>query len=219
MKNDIPYTLVDTAGQITAVVDVSVSRTQQPIIAKPIMDKIKNIGQVCFIERQGKYFRLQMMGDELSINGTLAGAFYLLEKFRKTKIKLVCSGLSTFIIANKDNNSVSIVIPKQIFGIKFAFVPGFVKEKIMPGWVQILKNLATVFPASGIIFYEANKIQPLIYVRATNTFVWENCCGSASIAYAIRAGYREILQPSGEKIFIKMDSETITYQTRVAIVS
>lgn len=133
MINNIPYTLIDTAGQTTAVIDVPVPRSEQPRMAKPLMKSIKNIGQVCFIEKENKLFRLQMMGNELSVNGSLAGAFYLSNKFNIKKFDVGLSGLQK----TAEFFDQSILFPGliksaatdlvELDGIVYKFIPGFVK--------------------------------------------------------------------------------------------
>lgn len=129
MKQITPYKLIDTAGQTTAVVDVPVKRIDQPKVAKPIMQAVKYIGQVCF--------------------------------------KVTTSGLNKTVTATKQNNSVSIALPKRLSGIKLVPLPGPVKEKLTPRYKEILLSLSKNSPAAGIIFYKAGAIQPLIYVKAT----------------------------------------------------
>lgn len=226
MNKKIPYTLIDTAGQITAVIDVPVSRAQQPEVAKPLMAKIKNIGQVCFIEKDNSTPRLQMMGNELSVNGIVAGSFYLLQILKKIKITLKTSGLNETFLAQKNNGSVSIYFPKSLIksinkntvilaGIKYFLQSGSVPENLLNDQKNKLIKLCRNYPASGIIFYDNNKIQPLIYVKSTKTFVWETSCGSGSIAFAKVTGFKNIIQPSGKKTLVRFNKETIVYETEV----
>lgn len=223
MKQYIPYTLVDTAGQTTAVIDVQVSRDQQPIVAKPLMAKIQNIGQVCFIEKENGLYRLQMMGNELSVNGTLAGGNYLLNKLKERSLNVTTSGLKDIIRITK--NTVSF--PKSIvvsfskdfldFGeICYQFYPEK-EQKLDIKLKNILKKLTLNRPAAGVVYYKGNQIRPIIYVKPTNTFVWETCCGSASIAYSIITEKKVIKQLSGEKIKVGINCKTIIYSARCRV--
>ncbi len=228
MKNNIPYTLVDTAGQTTAVIDVFVPRSRQPIIAKPLMKSIKNIGQVCFIEKEKSTYRLQMMGNELSVNGTLAGGFYLMKKLKKEKVIFETSGLKTKLSVTNGANTASIIFPKSLVksiknntvslqGMKYLLISGLVSAKTTDKQRKILCQLSTNCPAAGIIYYEGDKIQPLIFVKETNTFVWETCCGSASIAYSLISNKKVIKQPSGKIVTVKITSREILYQTKATV--
>lgn len=230
MKNKVPYTLIDTAGQTTAVIDMPIPRSEQPIITKPLMEKVKNIGQVCFIEKENKIFRLQMMGNELSINGISAGGFYLLKKLEKSKIIVSSSGLKNKIKIQGVGGKISVIFPKSIIlsqtknfvdfgGICYQFFPENNSNKITVKIKNLLKNLTKNRPAAGIVYYQKNKIRPLIFVKPTNTYVWETCCGSASIAYSMISNRKIIKQPSGKIINIKIFSEKITYQIETTVLS
>lgn len=230
MNNKIPYTVIDTAGQTTAVISVTIPREKQPEVAKPLMTIIKNIGQVCFIKKSGRknIYRLQMMGNELSVNGTMAGAFYLLNKLKRNKIRFETSGLKTLVEAKVKNSSVLIRFSKTMVksinknvvslrGMNYLLWPGIKRKRTTKQQKETLLKLARNYPASGIVFYERNKIQPLIYVKATNTFVWETSCGSGSIAYALVSGRSKILQPSGSTATIKQTEKSFEYKTKAVI--
>ena len=223
MKNTLPYTLIDTAGQTTAVIDVPVPRSKQPTIAQPFMKSVKNIGQVCFIEKENGTYRLQMMGNELSVNGSLAGAFYLSNKLKSDKYEINLSGLQkTAFYFNKNIKFPNLIIHKtkdvvELDGIIYKLIPGFVAPKVTASQKRILQKLAIKYPASGIVYFERNQIQPLLFVKATNTYVWETCCGSASIAYTAISNQKVIVQPSGEKVVIKVRGKDIIYSARCAV--
>lgn len=230
MNNKIPYTVIDTAGQTTAVISVPVPRKKQPEVAKPLMAAVKNIGQVCFIKksRRKNIYRLQMMGNELSVNGTMAGAFYLLSKLKKNKIRFETSGLKTLVEAKVKNNSVLIRFSKSMVksinknvvslrGINYLLWPGIKRKRTTKQQKETLLKMARGYPASGIVFYEKNRIQPLIYVKATNTFIWETSCGSGSIAYALISGRSKIVQPSGSTVTIRQTEKSFEYKTQTTI--
>lgn len=73
LNKNINYKLVDTAGQITAVVFDVLRRRRYAFVSKYLMNLDKRIEQVVFIEKN----RIQTMGNELCINGSLAGAYLL----------------------------------------------------------------------------------------------------------------------------------------------
>lgn len=65
------------------------------------------------------------------------------------------------------------------------------------------------FATKGVTFYseQNNRIKPLIYVKETDTSIWENSCGIASASIAAYIGHKksqttclEILQPSGDLV-------------------
>ena len=73
MKQTITYQLVDTAGEISAIVQSPISQYSMPKVATIIMRKNRQVEQVGFLNPVNKSF--QMMGGELSVNGLLAAEF------------------------------------------------------------------------------------------------------------------------------------------------
>jgi hypothetical protein len=59
-------------------------------------------------------------------------------------------------------------------------------------------------PAFGGIIYEKNKIIPYVYVARIQSFVKETACGSGSLAFSIFSGIKNVIQPSGDIINIKI---------------
>lgn len=59
--------------------------------------------------------------------------------------------------------------------------------------------------AVGAIFVEGNRMTPIVWVRATDSFIWESSCGSGTLAAALWLGRgvkdgeykQELLQPGG----------------------
>jgi diaminopimelate epimerase len=66
-------------------------------------------------------------------------------------------------------------------------------------------------PAFGFIAVKQDTIKPLIYVRETDSTVWETACGSGSVAWYItqstgiveRTDRLEIKQPTGKAISVR----------------
>ena len=204
------YKLIDTAGQITAVITSKIEIGDLPQIANSLMVNNPIIEQVGYLE--GTSFR--MMGGELSINGTLAAA-YLLGKSGQINgydFKLTKNGISLSlpksIILKVDKNTV------YLEGITYQVIIGFSKKKILTSRMRdSLFRLASPSPASGLIFYENNQIMPLIYVKPTDSYVWENACGSGSLSAALLTNQSDIIQPSGQIISFQFKSQNIVVTT------
>ena len=193
------YRLIDTAGQITAVITDMINISDLPRIANSIMQKDKRVEQVGYLQ-DGNF---QMMGGELSINGLLASAF--IKDRSTTSITLPSS-----IIIEKLGNIV------RLQGLTYQVVAGLPTSKIIASSTkQLLKTLAIGTKASGIVYYNQNAIKPLVYVPATNTYVWENACGSGSLAYSLVTGNRTIIQPSGKSIKFRISKNIITVTATV----
>ncbi|MEA3422565.1 MAG: diaminopimelate epimerase [Bacillota bacterium] len=85
------------------------------------------------------------------------------------------------------------------------------------------------YDALGIMFLNEEKsfITPLVYVKATDSIVWERSCGSGTAAVGIFLSYKNkknidavITQPGGElKIITKWENNAVTEATLSGIVS
>ena len=231
MFKKIKYLLVDTAGQVTAVVVTKVPRLKQSDVSKMILKKNKTTEQVLFIERYPNKYRLQMMGNELSINGSLAGLFVLEKAYNIKKIKVEISGLDLPIKATICNNTTEAYFPLSIFkqyksktvslaGISYLLIP---LNRSVPEFIQKSKLLLKVkaktltIPAMGIIFFKKGYIKPLVYVKDTNSFIWESACGSGSLSYYIYSGISKIKQPSNKFIEVKRKNNYFSVKCATSI--
>ena len=227
MTNKKAYTIIDTAGQKTAVVQNGFTRPQQPFIAKFMMTINPTIEQVAFLENGDTTYRCQMMGNELSINGSLAAAYLVAKSLKKTQVNIELSGLDATVTATTDKQTIFITFPSALVkrinqnivllnGITYQVVSGFPTTYLTTlNLKQNLQKLAKNVPAAGIIFYEGNTIRPLVYVKATNSYVWENACGSGSLAFFLVTGTDLVTQPSCEVITIAKNSDTLTISSPV----
>lgn len=206
------YQLIDTAGQVTAIITNRINLSELPKLANIILANNQQIEQVGYLQNDN----FQMMGGELSINGLLAAAF-LLGK----------SGTVNGLKYKNFSNQTTITFPSNLIkkinqdiiylqGITYQIVKGFPSTKII---FNSTKNklfmLAEKSPAAGLVYFEDNKIMPLIYVKETDTFVWENACGSGSLSFALSTGKRRIVQPSGEILLFKINKKCITVTASV----
>ncbi len=206
------YITVDTAGQITAIITDKVEPGELPTLANSIMAENLQVEQVGYLQEN----TFQMMGDELSINGLLAAAFLLNKsgkvndldfEIQESTVSLAFPN-SLVISVNRKANVVSLQ------GMTYKVISGFVpKQNVSAQIKKTLQKLAINSPASGIIFYQKNKIQPLVYVKATDSYVWENACGSGSLAAALITGEPDITQPSGQTISFTFTSKNIVVIT------
>jgi diaminopimelate epimerase len=89
-----------------------------------------------------------------------------------------------------------------------------IKEKIIKEYKSYENNVK--MDALGVMFYQEEQqfLTPLVFVKKTNSLVWENSCGSGTVAVAAAlAGKRKqsidslfVLQPGGEiGVSIKWD--------------
>ena len=216
-KLDVKYKLVDTAGQITAVVFDGFKKNNLVSISQKLMEEDKRIEQAVFITKN----KIQTMGNELCINGSLAGAYLLKDS------RLKVSGIDKAINFTKTKKFISAEFPLNLVVNKkdrLILLQGIVylitNDKTKVNKI-FLSNLAQKYnvPASGIIKFKSNKIRPIVYVINTNTLVWENACGSGSLAYFLFSGFNKIEQPSGEVIKVNKIKKYFTIKVPVKIVS
>lgn len=95
----------------------------------------------------------------------------------------------------------------EFSGIMHYVIEGVPKSKRVP-FFEALKNTVNIkaYDAFGIMYFEKNRsyITPLVYVKATDSLIWERGCGSGSTAVGIALSYEnkssvdvEIKQPGG----------------------
>ncbi len=213
---NIKYKLVDTAGQMTAVVLDGVNNDKKSMLSKYLMNQNNIIEQVVFLKDK----QIRTMGNELCINGSLAGAYLstksMLEisgldepiKFTKTK-KYITANFPTDLVVKTINDTVLLQ------GIVYLISNDDTKINKL-----FLKKLAKQYnvPASGIIKFDKNDITPIVYVVDTNSLIWENACGSGSLAYSVFSGLTKIIQPSGQIIIVKKNQKSFTIKVAVKII-
>ncbi len=222
----IQYEKVDTAGQITAVVSRVNANIKKSAIARDILSLDATIEQVVFVMPQliADYMpRLDMMGDELSINGSLAGAYVALQRADAQSGSFEISGLRDPVRAEISNSCISITFPDTIVrriesakntvvlaGISYYVVEATLPvQQLTPAQRETIPKLLEENPAAGIVFYQANQIQPVVFVEETNSLVWEQACGSGSLAFSLLTGISTVKQPSGSYITITTSGDTL----------
>ena len=207
-----PYKLIDTAGQITAIITTPIKLGQLPRLASSIMRQNPKVEQVGYL--QGSKF--QMMGGELSINGLISGAFLLSQTGQINGLNYVVTPSTiTLTFPNsliKRVDKVNNIV--ELEGIIYQVIAGLPATKnISLKTKNLLKKLATSSPASGIIYYQSGRIKPLVFVKTTNSYVWENACGSGSLATALITSNQQVIQPSGQIINFQFTNKNIVVTT------
>lgn len=229
----LKFTKTDLSGNTTAFIWNKIKRNQQPKIARQLMNPdVLDVEQVGFIEESinpKAKARLQMMGGEISLNATLSLVFILAKKVAQKKFSLELSGYPSLVrcqmtknwpeiilkplkkikkVKLKINNSIQSIKLVNLGGIAYFIIDENLYSKKL-NYQKEFKKIRNqvrniIFPqAWGIIFYQQNKIQPLVYVVKTNSLVNENACGSGSLAFSLAENYEEVLQPSGKIIKVR----------------
>ncbi len=239
MKKPINYHIIWPGGNTTAIVEEKHDRKSYSDIANKIMAQDNKIEQVGFIEpatRNDALFRLEMMGGEFCGNASRAAAYFWAKDRKLKKLAMEASGINDIIMADIEEENVKISLPEGFFASALPIEEGILVD--LSGISHILifekQNYTTArkliekykngHPATGVISVDISaqekgvvKIDPLVWVKATDSFVEETACASGSVAavvhMAVTTGKNNfhVLQPSGETyevMFTPSDKKT-----------
>lgn len=185
---------------------------QKDMIVRKYLGQVEQVGFIA----EKKFPKLIMMGNELCINSTLA----LASQLSKSGL-LKTSGITKPIYYenNGNNTSIELALPfeKKENIILFSGIGFLCSDKVFNVSKEYLSNLVIQFnlPAFGVVFYQGNKITPYVYVRETDSLFKETACGSGSIACSLVTDYEEIIQPTGEIIYVKTYGNKFTVGAKV----
>lgn len=215
--------IIDTAGQWTVIIPDK-SASQQLELSKSLMNQLPLLGQVAYLNLERRSIpQIKFMGGEFSINGSLAAAQYLTSKIQTNQVEFLVNNI--LITGGSISNSVYLKTPNSLIleksknairfdGIKYQIinsVPNFLSPP--------LSELENNSPATGIIYYQQNRIWPLVYVKNTNTCIWETACGSASLALFLLRDIDSVIQPSNQVITIKKLSNSYQISADYKLIS
>ncbi len=226
--------IANPAGNITAfVLNQNVEKNDYINVANKLMNiKEFDIEQVGFIKKPiaGGELRLEMMGGEFCGNATRSFGLYIANKKGETSdrtITVEISGCSNTLDVEtnvtNDYARTSMPLPKVVDYIKLVngqLLPAIVFEGIVHVIVEdeevsnemyekVKKEIINKYnpEAFGLMFLKSDKlyITPVVYVRETDSLVYERSCGSGSISTAIYLAKNEkdgvftydIYQPGG----------------------
>lgn len=218
-------------GNTTAVVTEDVPRAEHAKLAQEIMAQNKEIEQVGYFETPTNpraVCRLQMMGGEFCMNATRSAAYYYAKQHGLTKMLVEASGSSELIEVEVDGNMTHITLPGAFYlksrqkdgytvvdlaGIRHLITEGNFDESSARTLIDSNKD---DYEAIGVIYTSTEGenifIDPLVWVRGTDSFVRETGCGSGSIAASIATHQKNVstvrfsvMQPSGEAYTITLD--------------
>ncbi len=185
-------------------------------LIKKYLGEVEHLG---FVSVKSGLPNLEMMGNELCINATLALASQL-----RREGELLTSGAEKPIFYKNLKYKTSIKISLSykainniviLSGIGFIFLKSKIKSQ-----KEFLSKLCKKFdlPAFGVIYLKENRIEPYVYVQETNTLVKETACGSGSIAFSILTGVKNVIQPTGKTIRVLRDKNQFTIEANVVTI-
>ena len=207
--NMIIKTFLIAGGNSTLLVQNCEKNTRKQLISQ-YLGKVEQVGFI-----QGN--RLEMMGSELCINGTIAFASQLSEK----KGKLFTSGIGTAIKYFNTDAQTTIELPiTTTLDKNIVLLPGIgflCETKDINITKELLLNFCQLYdlPAFGVAIYKDNQLTPYVYVKKTDSLFKETACGSGSIAICLFTGLQQIRQPTGEYISVRIEENTIAISAQV----
>lgn len=215
-------------GNLTALVenlDGSILKSNYAEIANSKMESL-DVEQVAFIELEDNMYKCAMMGGELCINAIRSLGKYLYDATGAADFSVMSSGLQDVVSVNAES-WVTVTLPKN-FTIKkvrenlslvemqgiahFVLITdSFMSDARMRQYIDELIIAVDGYPAIGLINVVDSKIKPLVYVKDTNTFIFETGCASGSIAAALVRGesVATIVQPSGYPYLIFLEEDLV----------
>jgi len=206
--NDIIY--ADPAGNITAIVQNRIwDNLERRELAKEIMrdGKAEQVGFVCR-PIQGGDCRLEMMGGEFCGNACRAYG-YLCAAQRSSGgryfINVEISGAKDPVVVNVnlDDHTAFARMPMphgvyyvpveereypvvRMDGIDHMIITESMREKERKNFTAKAIAALSLWEAEavGVMFLEEDRLIPVVYVKKTESLVWESSCGSGSVAAA-----------------------------------
>lgn len=208
---ELEYIVADPAGNITGLVLTPLPRGQYKRAAKYLMEHSPyGLEQVGFVrdclDCDGS---LDMMGGEFCGNAARSfGLFLALNaiSIQDDRALIRVSGaqgkleVQTDLVLNEAKIKMPRILSMEVAETKsFGPIPVIVMEGICHALVlegnpdqekavSLIREVARRFDADavGVIYYEKGHqyVTPLVWVRDTDTTVWESSCGSGSVALA-----------------------------------
>ncbi|WP_343208344.1 hypothetical protein [Anaerolentibacter hominis] len=199
--------IADPAENMTAFVLDEVPEHDYVRVATGILDKKElKIEQVGFVKepRLGGISRLEMMGGEFCGNAARSFGYMLCENMgaAKGRVPIEITGCDRPLMVEADLAEGwactdmpvplgfdTLVIPEMgslpvvvTEGISHVILDGRKVDTMMIQMVLSQARKQLRFDALGILFLREEYMFPVVYVRETNSLVYESSCGSGSLA-------------------------------------
>lgn len=197
---------VDPAGNMTAIVRGEFGNEKRVELAKQILqqEKAEQVGfEVPPVN--GGDCRLEMMGGEFCGNAVRAFAYLKASEQHsggRHAVKVEISGAANPVMANVDLSAglAFVQMPKPL-GVEEVLVKDTMRPVVhMEGIDHVImegvdadEELRRMLFAAmgkwqpnacGILFLKGDEMTPVVYVRSTESLIWESSCGSGSVACA-----------------------------------
>ena len=207
--NPIRYVTLDPTGNITCLVLDEVKEDDRNRVTGALMNRCEQVGYLQKPENSAARAKLQMMGGEFCGNATMAAAAYLAHEYgfkEKTEIPLEVSGakgvLSCAVTPLSDAVWEGTVAMPPVLEMKSFRLNEYdmilvrlegIAHLILPDTAvneaeaeTLIRKAAQTLPdpSVGLLKWDsrAKYMKPLVFVRKSDTLVWETGCGSGSTA-------------------------------------
>lgn len=230
---ELSFIKTSPARNVTVLVESPVSRAMHSAVAEHLL-AYDGVGgeQVGYLEKPtlpGADIRLQMMGGEFCGNASMSAGVVLagrrgIKEGETLRFRLEVSGAQGLVDCEVEKRGSQLIgrvempLPVRVEdaanpfprvdlpGITHLIAPISLARETAERDIRALTKAMNV-PALGILRYDEkeDRFEPLVYVAATDTAVWEQGCGSGSAAIgclrSVRMGQSVSLrlrQPGGE---------------------
>lgn len=244
-KMNVEYIVANPTGNITVLVTTPVSKEDKLAVVKEMFENTPTCEQVGFVRVESdNRIALEMMGGEFCGNATISAAAYLISLHNpqigsQAVATVDASGadkpisvLVKYLGDSLYTGTLEMPLPSMSYydgcpvvnldGISHMFIPAgtTTADELENSIKSIAVDMGV--DALGIIQYEEDDegmtIVPLVHVRGSDTLVWEQGCGSGSIAAAYLRYMKDnsnrvtaVTQPGGViTVEIKDDCVVIT---------
>ena len=252
---EIRYVTLDPTGNLTCLVLDPVTAEEETVLTQGLLSRCE---QVAYLEppvRPEAAARIRLMGGEFCGNAAMGTAAWLLRDLmregERKQLLLEVSGAEEPVLCTVRKEAGefegTVVMPglpavsgetyagETFTAVRMEGIVHLIREGplLNPKKAEaLLREIAEQLPdaAAGLLQWnrETREMIPLVYVRGSDSLVWEHGCGSGSAAVGAREAIRkgcgltvtEISQPGGvirtaaEAIDGKIASVTITGRIR-----
>lgn len=233
MNFDLKITMADPAGNRTAFVEGDVPKEYYAAIGAALLretDLHAEQAGFSFPPSASGIGRLEMMGGEFCGNAARSFGLWLGvlsgKKAGETVLVEVSGSSAVLEVLLEDGGSwISMPLPERMIEVEvksehgdvFSF-PAVVLEGITHVVLEntpvsealahaVIEKAAamTHAEAAGAIFVDGDRMTPAVWVKATDSFIWESSCGSGTLAATLWLGRdvidgaftKELIQPGG----------------------
>ena len=228
------YVVLDPTGNITCLVLDPVSLHEEAEVTRRLMAECEQVAYLEAPSLPGSAGLIRLMGGEFCGNAAMASACYLaslrnIPDQAHVTLPMEVTGidgiLSCMVFRSESGWEGTVTMPHVLSVFPFSIGEKVLTAVRMEGILHLIDSDPVPLPAPdaeslllaaarevwdeavGLLQWDAasGRMKPLVYVRQSNTLVWETSCGSGSAAVgawkALQAGegtvVTDISQPGG----------------------